>query len=264
LHEETSIKTDTRSQSPHPRFSELDYVCTVSAPVALFHGRGWRTDIVGEGLAMAGFELVGAISDRDPKRACDLVEALRELRAAGMIIAPCGDSLPRAIALLRQMPCAQLGAGNRSFDVPTMTLDDRPGAALAVSRPVQLGHRRMALLGGAGGIGSHGSSTGRGHSPLRADTGRGTGCASGRPSGAGTAVDHGFRRSGPVPLRGTRRDRHRLANRQACPGGRAASVRARPSGRRFQTSRPLHRNPRRSAHRSGGHAAATNGRSSPS
>ena len=163
------------------------------------------------------------------------------------IIAPCGDSLPRAIALLRQMPCAQLGARNRSFDVPTMTLDDRPGAALAVSRPVQLGHRRMAFLGGAGGIGSHGSSTGRGHSPLRADTGRGTGCASGRPSGAGTAVDHGFRRSGPVPLRGTRRDRHRLANRQACPGGRAASVRARPSGRRFQTSRPLHRNPRRSA-----------------
>ncbi len=104
LHRETSIKSDTRSQSPNPCFSELDYVCTVRAPLALFHGGGWRIDIVGEGLAMAGFELVLAISDRDPKRACDLVEALRELRAAGMIIAPCGDSLPRAIAVLRQTP----------------------------------------------------------------------------------------------------------------------------------------------------------------
>ena len=103
---------------------------------------------------MAGFELVLAISDRDPKRACDLVEALRELRAAGMIIAPCGDSLPRAIAVLRQMPLRAACARNRSFDVPTMTLLDRLGAALAISRPVQLGHRRMAFLGGSGGIGT--------------------------------------------------------------------------------------------------------------
>lgn len=111
--------------------------------------------IVAEQCTAAGLQLVVSISGRDPQRECELVEALREIRAAGVIIAPCGDSLPRTIELLKQMPCVQLGARNSSFDGPTMAVDDRSGAAQAALHLAQLGHTRIAFLGGAGGVGTH-------------------------------------------------------------------------------------------------------------
>lgn len=111
--------------------------------------------ILAEHCRKAGYQLVLSISNRDAAYECELVEALIQVHAAGIVIAPCGDTLERTRALLRQVPCVQLGDRNPDLAVPTMAVNDREAAREATRHLVQLGHRRIAYLGGAADVRTH-------------------------------------------------------------------------------------------------------------
>lgn len=96
----------------------------------------------------AGFQLVVAVTQRDAAIELKQIEALRELRVAGVVISPCGNSLPETRALLRSTPVVQLSGRNPSFEIPTIAMDDRGGGRKAVEHLVSLGHRAIALVGG--------------------------------------------------------------------------------------------------------------------
>lgn len=110
--------------------------------------------VLAENCAEAGYQLVLSVSGRDPVRERELVTALRSIQAAGIIIAPCGDSLPDTLALLRETPCLQLGMRNHRLDVPTVKADNKESMAAATRHLVQLGHRRIGYIGAPRDVGT--------------------------------------------------------------------------------------------------------------
>lgn len=96
----------------------------------------------------AGFQLVVAATQRDAAIELKQVEALRELRVAGVVISPCGNSLPETRSLLRSTSVVQLSGRNPSFEIPTIAMDDRGGARKAVGHLISLGHTAIAIIGG--------------------------------------------------------------------------------------------------------------------
>lgn len=109
-------------------------------------------EIMAERCREAGFQLILSFSGRDRVIEHRQLEMLRERRAAGIIIAPCGDSLPETHQLLTTFPAVQLARRNAALDVPTVTLDDRGGMFRAVRHLIQLGHRRIAVIVGTSGL----------------------------------------------------------------------------------------------------------------
>lgn len=110
--------------------------------------------VLAESCTRAGYQVVLSISGRNPVRERDLVRSLRSIQAAGIIIAPCGDSLPETLALLRETPCLQLGMRNLQLDVPTVKADNWGGMAAAGRHLVQLGHRRIGYIGAPREVGT--------------------------------------------------------------------------------------------------------------
>lgn len=104
--------------------------------------------IMSERCHAAGYQLILAVSQRNATIELEQVEALREMRVAGVIIAPCGDSLPETRALLSSMPVVQMARRNVTYNVPTIESDDRGGTRNGVRHLIQLGHRAIAVIGG--------------------------------------------------------------------------------------------------------------------
>ena len=99
-----------------------------------------------------GYQLILSVSGRDPTIEYEQLRLLRQSRVAGIIIAPCGDSLPETHRLLGALPVVQLGRRNVELAAPTVTVGDHKAAQAAVLHLTQLGHRRIAIIGGQLGL----------------------------------------------------------------------------------------------------------------
>lgn len=96
----------------------------------------------------AGYQLILSVSQLNAQIEFEQVKALREMRVDGVIIAPCGDSLPQTRELVSSMPAVQLARRNPHFSIPVIGTDDRAGACAAMQHLIQLGHRSIGIIGG--------------------------------------------------------------------------------------------------------------------
>lgn len=103
-----------------------------------------------DGLRANGSVLILANTDRDPAREQTLIEALVQRRVDGLILATAEREYPLLKTLLdTELPVVLV---NRTVDdspVSMVTSDDHRGMGLAIKHLVELGHRRIAHVGGA-------------------------------------------------------------------------------------------------------------------
>ena len=102
-----------------------------------------------DGLRTDGYVLILANTDRDQARERSLVDALMARRIDGLVLATAERTYP----LLDELAAARIPVVlvNRTVDapaVPTVTSDVHQGVGLAVKHLVELGHRRIAHVGG--------------------------------------------------------------------------------------------------------------------
>ncbi|MFS8036670.1 LacI family DNA-binding transcriptional regulator [Xanthobacter sp. AM11] len=95
-----------------------------------------------------GFQLILSVSENDPNVEYEQLRLLRQSRVAGIIIAPCGNSLVETHRLLSTLPVVQLGRRSADLSAPTVTAADWQGAYAAIHHLAQLGHQRIAVIGG--------------------------------------------------------------------------------------------------------------------
>lgn len=99
-----------------------------------------------------GYRLVLSLT-RDDKD--DEVRNIRELvsaQAAGIIIVPSPSPRRASFQLLRQVPHAQLLRRVRGLSDTWFGIDDAPSFEKAVQHLAQIGHRRIAYVGGQSGL----------------------------------------------------------------------------------------------------------------
>jgi LacI family transcriptional regulator len=121
---------------------------------------GTAASIIADQCALRGLQLVLSVSNDDPNREEQQLRSLREGRAAGVLIVPSLAPTINAVSLLRGLPIVQFLRSNPKLGARTVLVDDVAGIHQATTHLVQLGHRRIAFVGGATNIstGLHGLS----------------------------------------------------------------------------------------------------------
>ena len=104
----------------------------------------------------AGFQLLLAITEDDPVSEERQVRALSEARVAGVVIVPCPVPLKSTLNLLARGPWVQL-IRRVDVDAPWFGIDEEAALRQATTHLLELGHRRIAYVGGSLDL-----STGRG------------------------------------------------------------------------------------------------------
>jgi DNA-binding LacI/PurR family transcriptional regulator len=97
--------------------------------------------------AESGMQLVVTASANDPERELRAVLALREARAAGILLTPSTAPLRRTIDLLAAVPTVQLARAIPLLDAPAVEIDHALGTRRSTEHLVELGHRRIAFVG---------------------------------------------------------------------------------------------------------------------
>jgi LacI family transcriptional regulator len=105
-------------------------------------------------LEQEGFSVMLGVSGDDPQTELRQVMAFCEARVAGIAIATCGRILDRTIGLLRTVPMVDLANRSPDLHFPAVMLDDEHSLNLATTHLLQLGHRRIAYIGGEGTLGT--------------------------------------------------------------------------------------------------------------
>lgn len=108
--------------------------------------------VVAESCALEGFQLVLAISEDDPELELRHVLALRQARVAGIVITPSLHFDARAAELLRPVATIQLVRCSDALTTRAVLIDDPLGTRLATAHLLDLGHRRIAFVGGTEGL----------------------------------------------------------------------------------------------------------------
>lgn len=108
--------------------------------------------VVAESCALEGFQLVLAISEDDPELELRHVLALRQARVAGIVITPSLHFDARAAELLRPVATIQLVRCSDALTTRAVLIDDPVGTRLATAHLLDLGHRRIAFVGGTEGL----------------------------------------------------------------------------------------------------------------
>lgn len=103
---------------------------------------------IAETVAASGMQLVLAISEDDPDLELRHVQALCEARTRGIIITPVADLRPETAGLLRNVPCKQLVRRHPLVEADVVVADDTAATFRAGRRLIELGHRRIAYIGG--------------------------------------------------------------------------------------------------------------------
>lgn len=96
----------------------------------------------------AGYQLMLAVSDDDPQREEQQVRALRESRCMGVLITPSVAPTTQSTQWLRELPTVQFLRWHPSLDGPRVLADDKDGVFRATRHLLDLGHRRIAYIGG--------------------------------------------------------------------------------------------------------------------
>lgn len=94
-----------------------------------------------------GFQMVLAVSEEDPLAEYKHVRALREARAAGIIITPTAGMLEKTRALLQSVPVVQYSRRHPRLSAPSISVDGERGVLVAAQHLLQLGHRRIGYVG---------------------------------------------------------------------------------------------------------------------
>lgn len=96
----------------------------------------------------AGLQLVLSITDDDPDTEYRHVTALCEARAAGVIINPTPGLLRKTVAMLERVPIVQYSRRHPLLKGPSASVDGKHALRMATAHLLQLGHRRIAYVGG--------------------------------------------------------------------------------------------------------------------
>lgn len=94
-----------------------------------------------------GFQMVLAVSEDDPLAEYKHVMALREARAAGIIITPTPGMLDKTRTLLESVPVVQYSRRHPRLSAPSISVDGERGVMVATQHLLQLGHRRIGYVG---------------------------------------------------------------------------------------------------------------------
>lgn len=105
----------------------------------------------------AGFQLVLAITEDDSESELRQIRALSEARAAGVVIVPSPKPKRETLALLARAPWVELIRRLEGFDGAWFGIDEEQALRMATRHLIDLGHRRIAYVGGTLDL-----STGRG------------------------------------------------------------------------------------------------------
>lgn len=108
--------------------------------------------VLAESCGREGFQLVLAISDDDPELELKHVMALREARAAGLVLTPTLNIDNRTVELIGPMPAVQLVRSSHALKTRSVVIDDRLGTRLGATHLIELGHRRIGFVGGTKGL----------------------------------------------------------------------------------------------------------------
>jgi DNA-binding LacI/PurR family transcriptional regulator len=96
----------------------------------------------------AGYQLMLSISDDDPGREEQQVKALRESRCMGVLITPSTNPTAQTSQWLKEMPTVQFLRWNPDLGHVRVIADDKDGVFRATRHLLDLGHRRIAYIGG--------------------------------------------------------------------------------------------------------------------
>jgi DNA-binding LacI/PurR family transcriptional regulator len=94
-----------------------------------------------------GFQMVLCVSEDDPLTEYKHVMALREARAAGIIITPTPGMLEKTRTLLQSVPVVQYSRRHPRLSAPSISVDGERGVLVATQHLLQLGHRRIGYVG---------------------------------------------------------------------------------------------------------------------
>ena len=97
-----------------------------------------------------GYSVLLGISDHDVKREAELLRLMRSHQAAGTIIGPAGGSTDYESEEFAggRMKIVAIDNVFPALGVDSVGLDNRAAARLAVSHLLELGHRRIGMVGG--------------------------------------------------------------------------------------------------------------------
>ena len=100
-----------------------------------------------------GYSVLLGISGHDVAREAELLRLMRSQQAAGTILGPAGGAADyRAEELAAgRMKVVAIDNAFPALGVDSFSLDNRKAASLAVSHLLDLGHRRIAMVGGVPG-----------------------------------------------------------------------------------------------------------------
>lgn len=101
-----------------------------------------------DGLREAGYVLILANTDRDTGRERDLLEVLLNRQVDGLILATAVRDYPLLDEVAAQVPTILVNRTTDDFIVSSVTSDDHLGMGQAVRHLAQLGHTRIAHVGG--------------------------------------------------------------------------------------------------------------------
>lgn len=104
--------------------------------------------VIADRCARAGLQMVLAISEDDPKLEHQHVLALRQARAAGVVITPTAGLIERTRDLLQPVAAVQLVRTHPLLEGSRVGMDDCDGVRLATEHLLELGHKRIGFIGG--------------------------------------------------------------------------------------------------------------------
>src|SRR5699024_3762457 len=104
--------------------------------------------LLAENVASIGLQLALAISEDDPERELRHVRELRRARARGIIITPVQSMLSETAELLSRMQTVQLVRSHPLVMADSISAQDENAIFQSTSYLLELGHRRIAYMGG--------------------------------------------------------------------------------------------------------------------
>jgi LacI family transcriptional regulator len=99
-------------------------------------------------LRRAGYALILANTDRDPEQEQALLDVLLARQVDGLILATAERDVPVLPETVNQVPTVLVNRTTNLTLVPSVSSDDLQGMGLAVRHLYDLGHRRIAHVGG--------------------------------------------------------------------------------------------------------------------
>jgi LacI family transcriptional regulator len=104
--------------------------------------------IVADALASRAMQLILSVTEDDPERELRELNALREMRPAGVIVVATSRPHAETLSILRSIPSVQLMRFQPDLDLNAVLVDEESGTLAAARHLLDQGHRKIAYIGG--------------------------------------------------------------------------------------------------------------------